>query len=89
MMTPKSRTRLFGVIRFHALAVSVAWAHPREIDRDNILAATLSAMGRGPRPPAGAGGGGWGRARGGARRAGAAASRAAPPLNTSMACGGA
>ena len=60
MMTPKSRTRLFGVIRFHALAVSVAWAHPREIDRDNILAATLSAMGRGARRAGGGGGGGPG-----------------------------
>lgn len=48
-MTPKSRSRLFGVIRSQALAVSVAWAHPRAIDRDNILAATLSAMGRAAR----------------------------------------
>lgn len=57
MMTPKSRTRLFGVIRFHALAVSVAWAHPRAIDRDNILAATLSAMGRAARRAAAKSGG--------------------------------
>lgn len=49
MMTPKSRSRLFGVIRSQALSVSVAWAHPRAIDRDNILAATLSAMGRAAR----------------------------------------
>lgn len=49
MMTPKSRSRLLGVIRSQALAVSVAWAHPRAIDRDNILAATLSAMGRAAR----------------------------------------
>ncbi|MBI2387421.1 MAG: ribonuclease HII [Elusimicrobia bacterium] len=48
-MTPKSRSRLFGVIRSQALSVSVAWAHPRAIDRDNILAATLSAMGRAAR----------------------------------------
>lgn len=49
MLTPKSRMRLFGVIRSQAAAVSVAWAHPRAIDRDNILAATLAAMGRAAR----------------------------------------
>lgn len=49
LMTPKSRQELFGVIRSQALAVSVAWAHPRAIDRDNILAATLSAMARASR----------------------------------------
>jgi ribonuclease HII len=48
-MTPKSRTRLFGVIRSQALAVSVAWEHPRGIDRQNILRATLSAMQRASR----------------------------------------
>ncbi len=48
-MTPKSRERLFGVVRSQALAVSVAWAHPPVIDRDNILAATLAAMGRAAR----------------------------------------
>jgi len=48
-MTPKSRERLFGVVRSQALAVSVAWAHPRLIDRDNILKATLLAMGRAAR----------------------------------------
>ncbi len=48
-MTPKSRTRLFGVIRSQALAVSVAWEHPRGIDRQNILRATLSAMQRAAR----------------------------------------
>ena len=48
-MTPKSRQELFGVIRSQAVAVSVAWAHPRAIDRDNILAATLSAMARAAR----------------------------------------
>jgi ribonuclease HII len=45
-MTPKGRERLFGVVRSQALAVSVAWAYPDVIDRDNILAATLAAMGR-------------------------------------------
>ncbi|NNN06411.1 MAG: ribonuclease HII [Elusimicrobia bacterium] len=48
-MTPKSRERLFGVVRSQALAVSVAWAQPREIERDNILRATLRAMGRAAR----------------------------------------
>lgn len=57
MMTPKGRSRLFGVIRSEALAVSVAWAHPRAIDRDNILAATLSAMGRAARRAAAKAGG--------------------------------
>jgi ribonuclease HII len=45
-MTPKGRERLFGVVRSQALAVSVAWAYPDVIDRDNILAATLAAMSR-------------------------------------------
>lgn len=49
MMTPKSRSRLFGVVRSQALAVSVAWEHPRGIDRQNILRATLSAMARAAR----------------------------------------
>lgn len=48
-MTPKSRSRLFGVIRSQAVAVSVAWEHPRGIDRQNILRATLSAMSRAAR----------------------------------------
>jgi ribonuclease HII len=58
LMTPKSRSQLFGVIRSQALAVSVAWAHPRAIDRDNILAATLGAMGRAARRAAAKAGGG-------------------------------
>jgi len=48
-MTPKSRSRLFGVIRSQAVVVSVAWEHPRGIDRQNILRATLSAMSRAAR----------------------------------------
>lgn len=48
-MTPKSRSRLFGVIRSQAVAISVAWEHPRGIDRQNILRATLSAMARAAR----------------------------------------
>ena len=46
VMTPKSRDELFGVVLSEALAVSAAWAHPRVIDRVNILQATLRAMGR-------------------------------------------
>lgn len=57
-MTPKSRERLFGVVRCQAQAVSVAWAHPPAIDRDNILAATLAAMGRAARRVAAKTGGG-------------------------------
>ncbi len=49
LMTPKSREKLFGVVRSQARAVSVAWAHPRAIERDNILKATLSAMERAAR----------------------------------------
>ena len=48
-LTPKARERLFGVIRSQALAVSVAWEHPRAIDRQNILRATLCAMARAAR----------------------------------------
>ncbi len=48
-MTPKSRCKIFGVIRSQAAVISVAWAHPRSIDRDNILRATLSAMARAAR----------------------------------------
>ncbi len=48
-MTAEARERLFGVIASQAAAVSVAWAHPRSIDRDNILRATLSAMARAAR----------------------------------------
>lgn len=58
LMTPEDRQRLFGVIRSQALAVSVAWAHPSRIDRDNILAATLAAMGRCARRAAAKAGGG-------------------------------
>ena len=58
LMTPKGRERLFGVVRSQALAVSVAWAHPAAIDRDNILAATLAAMGRCARRAAAKAGGG-------------------------------
>ena len=40
------RERLYMLIREHADAVSVAWAHPDRIDRDNILQASLAAMAR-------------------------------------------
>lgn len=49
VMTPAARARLYRVIRSEALSVSVAWAHPRAIDRDNILRASLSAMSRAAR----------------------------------------
>lgn len=41
-----NRIRLAEEIRRHALAWSVAWANPEEIDRLNILNATLLAMRR-------------------------------------------
>lgn len=46
LLTASRREVLFEKIRRRARAVSAAWAHPREIERDNILAATLSAMSR-------------------------------------------
>jgi ribonuclease HII len=46
LLTPESRERFYRLIRRRALAVSVAWAQPTEIDRVNILQATLAAMGR-------------------------------------------
>lgn len=57
LMTPKSREKLFGVIRSQALAISVAWAHPPVIDEVNILQATLLAMGRASRRAASKAGG--------------------------------
>lgn len=49
LLTGAARERLYAVIRAQAEAVSVAWAHPAVIDRDNILRATLEAMGRAAR----------------------------------------
>lgn len=46
LLNAQRREFLYGLIRRHAAAISVSWAHPREIERDNILAATLSAMRR-------------------------------------------
>lgn len=57
LMTPKSREKLFGVIRSESLSISVAWAHPRAIDEVNILKATLLAMGRASRRAADKAGG--------------------------------
>lgn len=49
------RERLYALIREHADAVSVAWAHPDRIDRDNILQASLAAMARAARRASGKG----------------------------------
>lgn len=45
-LSAERRDALAGEIRAHALAWSVAWADPAEIDALNILAATLLAMRR-------------------------------------------
>lgn len=45
-LTAKRRDELAGMIKQHALAWSVAWADPAEIDAINILAATMLAMRR-------------------------------------------
>lgn len=45
-LSPANRVRLAGEIRAQALAWSVAWATVEEIDRLNILNATLLAMRR-------------------------------------------
>lgn len=45
-LAPANRVRLAGEIRRHALAWSVAWASVEEIDRLNILHASLLAMQR-------------------------------------------
>ena len=45
-LSAERRDVLAGEIRAHALAWSVAWADPAEIDALNILAATLLAMRR-------------------------------------------
>jgi ribonuclease HII len=46
VLTPKRRDQLFDLIMARALCVSVAEASPAEIDRYNILQATLLAMQR-------------------------------------------
>ncbi|MBK1719831.1 ribonuclease HII [Thiocystis violacea] len=45
-LTPARRERLDGLIRERALAWSIAWASAGEIDRLNILQATMLAMRR-------------------------------------------
>lgn len=49
VMTEKARERAFSVVASKARAVSVAWAHHRDIDERNVLAATLAAMARASR----------------------------------------
>jgi ribonuclease HII len=49
LLSPSRRESLYDAIRAHSEAVSVAWAYPREIERTNILAATLAAMRRAAR----------------------------------------
>lgn len=46
LLPPRRREFFYDLICRRARRISVAWAHPREIERDNILAAALSAMGR-------------------------------------------
>ena len=43
---PERRAELRAWIERHALAWAVAWASPAEIDRENVLQATMSAMHR-------------------------------------------
>lgn len=45
-LTADKRERLFETIREKAAAVSIAWAQPRRIERENILRATLDSMRR-------------------------------------------
>ena len=55
LLSAGRRESLFDVIRRRARAVSLAWAHPRAIERDNILSATLGAMRRAALRAAGSG----------------------------------
>jgi ribonuclease HII len=45
-LSPERREQLAGLIRARALAIGIGWADPEEIDRINILQATLQAMRR-------------------------------------------
>jgi len=45
-LSPERREQLAGLIRARALAIGIGWADPGEIDRINILQATLQAMRR-------------------------------------------
>lgn len=55
LLTRERREELFRPILRAAMGVSISWAHPRAIERLNILGATLSAMRRAVRrlPPGG------------------------------------
>lgn len=46
VLSPARREQLAGLIRARALAIGLGWADPEEIDRINILQATLQAMRR-------------------------------------------
>jgi len=46
VLSAPRREELYEAIRREAVAVAVSWAHAAVIDRENILRATLSAMGR-------------------------------------------
>lgn len=46
LLPPSRRETLCAAIRANAAAVAVAWAQPRDIERLNVLAATLHAMRR-------------------------------------------
>ena len=43
-LSPKKREELFDVIRRNAVSVAVGWAPSEDVDRLNILRATMSAM---------------------------------------------
>jgi ribonuclease HII len=45
-LSPERREQLAGLIRARAFAIGIGWADPEEIDRINILQATLQAMRR-------------------------------------------
>jgi ribonuclease HII len=45
-LSPERREQLAGLIRARALAIGIGWADAEEIDRINILQATLQAMRR-------------------------------------------
>lgn len=46
LCTPEERDKLFELIRASGARISVAWAHPRRIESENILRATLGCMKR-------------------------------------------
>lgn len=46
LLTPEQRETIFESIRVSGARVAVSWAHPRRIERENILRATLGCMRR-------------------------------------------